>query len=99
MHDDTQKEAFREGKRVGLAIAAVAASAVAFVSLLGIEKAILAITLAILAIRGTAPRSRVRRLASVALGIAMVYVLTFVVVMALFREKLYELIHLLQQMS
>jgi len=99
MHEDTHAEAFREGKRAGLAIAALAGSAVAFVSLLGIEKAILAITLAVLAIRGTAPRSRARRLASVALGIAVIYVLTFAVVMALFHEKLYELIRLLQQMG
>ena len=99
MHEDAHTEAFREGKRAGLAIGALAGSAVAFISLLGVEKAILAITLAILAIRGTAPRSRARRMASVALGIAVVYVLTFALVMALFHEKLYELIRLLQQMG
>lgn len=99
MHEDMHTEAFQEGKRAGLAIAALAGSAVAFVSLLGIEKTILAIVLAVLAIRGSAPRSRARRLALAALGIAAVYVLTFAVAMALFHEKLYELIRLLQQLG
>lgn len=37
------RESFLEGRRTGLAIGALAASAVAFISLLGIEKAILAL--------------------------------------------------------
>jgi len=99
MNEDLHTKAFREGKRAGLAIAAVAGSAVAFVSLLGIEKAILAIVLAILARRGAAPKSHTRRLASVAIGLAMLYVAMFAVVMALFHDKLGELIRLLQQLG
>ena len=99
MNEDSHTEAFREGKRAGLAIAAIAGSAVAFVSLLGIEKALLAIILAILASRGAAPKSHTRRLASVAIGLGLLYVVTFAVVMALFHDKLGELIRLLQQMG
>jgi hypothetical protein len=99
MNHDSHTEAFREGKRAGLAIAAIGGSAVAFVSLLGIEKAVLAIVLAIVAIRGAAPKSHTRRLAFVAIGLAMLYVVTFAVVMVLFHDKLGELIRLLQQMS
>ena len=95
MNEDLHTEAFREGKRVGLAIAAIAVSAVAFVSLLGIEKAMLAIVLAILASRGAALKSHTRRLGSVAIGLAALYVVTFAVVMALFHDKLDELFRLL----
>jgi len=97
MHEDLHAEAFREGRRAGLAIAALAGSLVAFISLLGIEKAILAIALAIVAGRRAAPRSWTRRSAFVALGIAALYMLTFAVVMALYHEKVAELIRLLQQ--
>jgi len=99
MHENTRQEALREGKRFGLAIGALAGSAVAFVSLLGLEKAILAVTLAVLAMRGSAPRSGARRLGWLALSIAAVYVLTYAIILALYHEKLYELIRLLQQMS
>ena len=52
---DPAGPAFAEGKRTGLAIGALAASAVAFVSLLGIEKAILGLALAALAARPHCP--------------------------------------------
>jgi ABC-type multidrug transport system fused ATPase/permease subunit len=93
------RESFLEGRRTGLAIGALAASAVAFISLLGIEKALLAIVLAILAMRGAAPSTPARRLAWGSLGVALLYVLTFVAVMALFHERLGELVRLLQQMA
>ena len=53
----------------------------------------------VLAIRGAPPKSHTRRLASVAIGLAMLYVVTFAMLMTLFHDKLGELIRLLQQMS
>ena len=99
MNQDLQTEAFREGRRAGLALAAVASGALAFISLLGIEKAVLAIVLAVLAIRSTTAKSPVRRLVFIALGLAMLYIATFAVALILFYVKLEELIRLLQQMS
>jgi NADH:ubiquinone oxidoreductase subunit K len=99
MSDDPRREAFREGRRAGLAIAAIAASAVAFVSLLGIEKAILAAVLAVLAMRGATRRSRTTRLARLAIGIAALYAVSFAVLLVLFRDKVWELLRLLQQMG
>jgi len=99
MSEDLHREAFRQGRQAGLAVAAVATSAVAFVSLLGIEKAILAIVLAVLALHGAASKSRTRRLAFIAIGLGVLYALTFAVMILLFRDKLGELIHLLQQMG
>jgi hypothetical protein len=93
------RESFLEGRRTGLAIGALAASAVAFISLLGIEKAILALVLAVLAMRGSAPSTPARRLAWVSLGVVLLYILTFVVVVALLHERLAELIRMLQQMG
>jgi len=99
MSEDSNTQAFREGRQAGLAVAAVAMSAIAFVSLLGLEKAILAAALALLARRGTVAGSHSRRLARLALAIAILYALTFVAVMALYHEKLAELIRLLQHMG
>lgn len=99
MNETMRPESFGEGKRVGLAIAALASGAVAFVSLLGLEKAILAIVLAVLAVRGAPPQSRSRRVAFLALGLAALYVLTFAVLMVLFHDRLGELVRLLQQLS
>lgn len=99
MNETVHAEAFEQGKRTGLAIAALATAAVAFISLLGLEKAILAVVLAVLAARGTPRGSRSHRLALLALGIAVLYALTFVIVMVLFRDRIGELVRLLQQMS
>lgn len=99
MNETVHAEAFEQGKRTGLAIAALATAAVAFLSLLGLEKAILAVVLAVLAARGTPRESRSHRLALLALGIAVLYALTFVIVMVLFRDRIGELVRLLQQMS
>jgi hypothetical protein len=96
---DRQTAVFAEGRRTGLAIAALAASIVAFINLLGMEKGILAVVLSVLALRGAAPATRARRLALAALGIAFLYVLTFVIVLILFHEKLGELIRMLQQLG
>lgn len=84
-----------EGRREGLAIAAVAIAAVAFLNLLGIEKAILAAVLGFMALRDSPADSKSRRIAKIALIIAAIYACTYVVVMIAFRETLAELIRLI----
>jgi len=92
-------EAYREGRRAGLAIGALAASLVAFISLLGIEKAILAVALALLALRQAPRRSAGRKTALAAIVVACVYTVVFIVVIVVFREKLAGLLRQLQQLG
>lgn len=99
MCENPSERAFEEGRRTGLAIAAVAAGVVSFISLLGLEKAILAVVLAVLAGRGVTAGRQCRRLAAVALMIAGLYVITFAVIMVLFHDRVAELVRLLQQLG
>lgn len=92
-------EAFAAGRSAGLATAALAISLVAFLSLLGAEKALLAIALGILARRGAQPGSAGRRLASVAIGIASVFLITITFVLIVFWKQLVDLVHHLMQLS
>lgn len=87
-----------EGRRQGLAIAAVALALVSFVNLLGAEKSILAIVLAVTAISGSSVRV-VRRRAALAIGLSLLHIVTIVVVLLLFRDQLGQLIGLLQKLA
>lgn len=91
--------AFAAGRRAGLAAAALALSLIAFLSLLGAEKALLAIALAVLARRGAQPGSAGRRLATVAIGIATVFLITITFVLIVFWKELVGLVHHLMQLS
>jgi hypothetical protein len=81
---DQVAQAFDAGRRAGLATAALALSLVAFFSLLGAEKALLAIALGILARRGSQAGSVGRRLATVAIGIATVFLVSIVFILIQF---------------
>ena len=87
----------QQGRREGFAIAALALSLVSFVHVLGAEKALLAIVLAIAAIRGGAGVARER--GRIALAIASVYLVTFIVSVVLLRDKFGELIRLLSELG
>jgi hypothetical protein len=95
------RAAYDEGRRVGLATAALTLSIVAFINLLGLEKSALAIVLASLALVGASPataaaiRARVRTAIAIG-GVQIVMLLTLLVV---FRDRLAQLIHLLQQLG
>ena len=89
--------AFDQGRQTGLAIGALAMSIVAFISLLGIEKAILAAVLGVVSLRGLG--SPGRRYAVAAVAIAIVYAITFAIVLGLFHDKLGELVRLMQQLG
>ena len=97
--NDSLADAYSQGRRAGLATAALAASGVAFLSLLGIEKAALALTLGILALRQARPASAARRLALMAIVIAAVYVVSFFTLLWLYRDELAQLIRLLHQLG
>lgn len=92
-------QAFAAGRRAGLATAALAVSLIAFLSLLGAEKALLAIALGVLARRGAQPGSAGRRLATVAIGIATVFLITITFVLIVFWKQLVDLVHHLMQLS
>ena len=91
--------AYDEGRRAGLAAAALALSIVAFVNLLGMEKSILAAVLALVALRGAIPGAALRRRARVALAFALVHVITVVTLVVHFRDKFGELLRLLHKLS
>jgi hypothetical protein len=87
-----------EGRRQGLAIAALAAALVAFLNLLGAEKSILAIVLATVAMSGSSSRL-VRRRSLIAIGLAAMYIATMVAVLVIFRNELAELVRLLSTLG
>ena len=99
MAADTSSDAYQAGRRAGFALAALATSVVAFISLLGAEKAILALVLAAWAMRAAAPGSMPRKLGAVAVGVAVVYLITCVMVIVLFHDKIIALVHQLQRLS
>jgi hypothetical protein len=92
-------EAYDAGRRVGFAVSALAMSLVAFLSLLGAEKAILAIVLGAVAVRGGRPGTLARRLGIAAMAVSVVFLVTAAVVLALFWGRFVEAIKTLQQLS
>ena len=87
-----------EGRRQGLAIAALALGLVSFVNLLGAEKSILAIVLAVIAMSGSNVRV-VRHRAMFAIGLSVLQIVTILVVLLLFRDQLGQLIGLLRKLG
>jgi len=92
-------EAFDAGRRAGLAIAALALGAVAFLSLLGIEKAGLAIILGVLALRGANAGTVTRRLAIAAIGLGTLFIISVVILTAVYWDRLVHIILELQKLS
>jgi Na+-driven multidrug efflux pump len=92
-------EAHETGWRSGLAVGAMAVSVVAFISLWGIEKALLAITLAFLAFRGSRRGEEARRLAGQAIVIGCVYVVTIIMLLIVFRSQLAQFLQMMHKLS
>ena len=90
---------FADGRRSGLATAALAVGVVSFLSMLGVEKAALAVVLGVLAIRGAAPGSSARRLGMVAVLLGGLFVVTLIVLLAVFRNEFAELLRSLRRLS
>lgn len=87
-----------DGRRQGLAIAALAASLVAYLNLLGAEKSILAIVLATIAMSGSGSR-QVRRRSLAAIGLSLIHIATVAAVLILFWDELGELVQLLSRLG
>jgi hypothetical protein len=81
-----------------MATAALALGAVAFLNLLGAEKGILAIVLAVLSMR-TVPAGPQPRRAQIAVALGVVQLATVVMVLVLFHDKLRQLIELLRTLA
>lgn len=94
-----EEAAYRQGWRAGLTLGALALAVVSFINIpLGIEKSILAIVLAVIALRGAGPgRARSRGRAAVAIGV--LHVALVMVVVVVFHEKLMRLLSLLQHLG
>jgi hypothetical protein len=98
-HQEQAADLYVAGRRDGLGIAAVVLGIVTFVSLLGIEKAVLAAVLGALAMRGAPTGSRARQLGGAALILAVAYAIAFIIMAVVFREQLGGLIAALEQLS
>lgn len=96
--DSNDQHALRRGRSEGFAIAALALGALSFVQLLGMEKALLSIVLAVLALRG-AVSARSRRHARVAIALGALYLLITATTLIVFRDRLGELVRLLQTLG
>lgn len=99
MRTEEITDAFLAGRRVGFGISALVLSLVSFLSLLGAEKAILAVVLGGLAIRGSVHGALARRLGVIAICLAAVFLLTMVAVLILFRGQVLEFLQTLQRLS
>jgi hypothetical protein len=89
---------YRSGRRDGLALGALALSLVAFVNVLSLEKALLAAGLAVLALKA-APALPASRKAQWALGIAIVYIVSWFAFLVIFHDRLAHLFQLLEQLG
>jgi hypothetical protein len=97
---DPIQDAFRSGRNAGLSIAALAMSVVAFINVLGMEKSLLALTLALLALRGSLPTDRsVKVRGRVAVGLAVCHLLVVLAVLILFQDRLTDILHVLQSLG
>ena len=102
MATDERKEmtdAFCAGRRVGFGISSLVLSLVGFLSLLGAEKAILAIVLGALAIRGSGHGTLARRLGIIAICLGAVFLLTVAVVLVVYWGRILDVIQMLQKLS
>jgi hypothetical protein len=94
---DREGAALRRGRSEGMATAALALGAVAFLNLLGVEKGILAIVLAVLSLRN-APAGP-RRRARIAMALGVVQLATVVTALVLFHDELRQLVELLRTLG
>ena len=92
-------DAYDAGWRMGLASAALALSVVAFFNLVGLEKSVLALVLAVISVRGAPAAFAARRRGTPAIWIGAVHIATIIVGLVLMRGKLWHLIQLLHQLN
>jgi hypothetical protein len=83
--------AYREGRMAGFAAGALIIAALSYINLLSLEKSLLAITLAWIALSHAAA-GRTRTVAWVAIGIGIVHVVLVATVLILYHDKLVKLV-------
>ncbi len=96
---DDLTDAYCAGRRVGFGISALALSLVGFLSLLGAEKAILAMVLGGLAIRQSGRGTLARRLGITAICLAALFLATMIVVLVVFQDQLLGFLQMLHKLS
>ena len=94
-----ERAAYRRGQRAGLALAGLGIAVMAFISLLGVEKSLLALVIAAVALRGAGADRTTQRRAWLAIGLALVHWIVLGTVVTLFHQQLAQLIALLQRLS
>jgi|WetSurMetagenome_2_1015567.scaffolds.fasta_scaffold1169418_1 hypothetical protein len=104
MHDieeyqDKYAEGYQAGKRTGFGIAALALGLVSYLSLLGLEKAVLTIVLGVLAMKGEIPTPIAKRLGIASIALGVIFILSAAVLLYLFQDKFAELIGNLKKLS
>jgi len=98
-NQDQIVRAYNVGRRVGFGISALVLSIVAYLSMLGFEKAILAIVLGVLAIKSAENNTIAKRLGIISICLGILFIITAIVVLIIFRDKVAEFITLLKQIS
>jgi hypothetical protein len=96
---DSIEQAYQNGRRFGLATGALALSIVSWFNLFGIEKSILAIVLALLAMHGAESLAAAFRRGRIALIVAALNAVTVVVALVMLRDKFGQLLALLHKLS
>ncbi|MCA9443655.1 MAG: hypothetical protein KC964_22835 [Candidatus Omnitrophica bacterium] len=97
--NDRLMAAYEAGRRVGMGVSAVALGCVTFLSLLGVEKALLTIVLGILACKGSPPAPFARKLGLVSIALGVVFLVTAAVLLVTFHQEFAEFVKLLQTLS
>ena len=85
---ETPEAAYQRGRRVGLAAAALALAVIAYVNLLGIEKSLLAVVLAAVALKGVSLSRIVQTRTRIALALAALHAIAVVVIVVMYGDKL-----------
>jgi hypothetical protein len=103
MTDDKERQeqlvgAYNSGRRVGFGVSALALSMVTYLSMLGFEKAILAIVLGALAMQA-GNRTLAKRLGITSVILGSVFMVSVIVLVIVFQEKVIEFITLLKELS
>lgn len=96
-HQDIDHATLVRGRREGFATAALALACISFVNLFGAEKALLALLLSALALRGLGMGSAHR--AWMAIGLAAMYLLTLLGILIIYRAELNEFARLLKDLG
>lgn len=95
---EREEAAYREGWHAGLALGALAIAGTAFINLLSVEKSLLAIVLALLAMRRVGSDAT-RQRGKLAVAVAATHLALAALLLSLFHDKVARLLSLLQALG